>query len=248
MAARSAHTGSENLRLSYTVVGSVIAGCLLPSFWTSILLTSLICRLWCLHVAKNGLATTRESFPGCYTRSRTSLKIESADRPTRDSIKSIPADIISFFFFFFFLFIIIIVVCCCFFFWHHSPWKPFASSLAASQQNMFVWDGVVAPRPTSYVKNQCILFFIWAIAFGLSGRVDPSSSHTKASIAVRIIWTTQDPLLPRSWDIKKDGGFQQTETLDTLQNPGRGQQRSKTRVCIFCYGIGPENFEYSLAC
>jgi hypothetical protein len=59
----------------------------------------------------------------------------------------------------------------------------------------------IAPRPTSNVEDQCILFFVCAIAFGLSGKVGPSSSYTNASIALRIIWTTQDPLLRPSWDI-----------------------------------------------
>ena len=87
----------------------------------------------------------------------------------------------------------------------YSPWKPFASSLAASQQNIFLWDGVVAPRPTSNVEDQCIRFFVWAIAFGLSDRVGPISSYTNASISLRIIWITQAPLLRPSCDIKGGG-------------------------------------------
>ena len=45
-------------------------------------------------------------------------------------------------------------------FWHHSPWKPFASSLAASEQNILLWDGVVAHAQPPTWKTSLSVFFL----------------------------------------------------------------------------------------
>ena len=55
------------------------------------------------------------------------------------------------------------------------------------------------PTPNLQRGRPVYPFFVWAIAFGLSCRIGPTSIYTNDSIALRNIWTTQDQPLCQSW-------------------------------------------------
>jgi hypothetical protein len=86
-----------------------------------------------------------------------------------------------------------------------------------------------SPTP-NLQRGRPVYPFVWTIAFGLLG---PTSSYTNASISLRIIWTTQDPLLRPSWDIKRGGGASSRQKRWTRYKISEEANNDQTHVYAY---------------